>query len=65
MVVYMQVTKDEYELPVAIADTVAELAMLTGIKPNSISTSISKAKKYKRKSQYVKIEIDEGDEDGF
>ena len=36
-VVYMKVTRDEYELPVAVADTVVELAKICGVKVNSIS----------------------------
>lgn len=30
--IYMQVTNDKYELPIAIADSVAELSRITGKK---------------------------------
>lgn len=36
----MQVTKDKYEFPINIADSVAELAALTGVKKESISSMI-------------------------
>ena len=41
MVVYMKITKDKYELPLAIADSLKELSVLTGTKSNVISSSIS------------------------
>ena len=41
MKVYMKVTKDEYELPLAIADSLKELSLLTGTKISVIKSSIS------------------------
>lgn len=57
-VVYMEVTKDKYELPVAIADSVAELARMIGQSRNTISSAISHAKKKGYNSHYVKVVID-------
>lgn len=43
--VYMQVTKDEYELHICIADRITELSKLTGKSVNSISSILSKKRK--------------------
>lgn len=55
---YMCVTNDEFELPIAVADSIAELARILKIKPNNISSAISQAKKKGFKSIYVKVEFD-------
>lgn len=56
--VYMLVTQDKYELPLVVADTVTELARLTGVKRNVISSAMSHAKKKGFKSMYVKVLVD-------
>lgn len=58
MVVYMEVTKDKFELPVAVADTIAELARITGTRANTISSSMSHARENGWKSKYIEVEID-------
>ena len=63
MHVYMMVTKDEYELPVAIADTAPELARMVGTTENSIRSWISHSKNGGYRSPYCKVEIDEENED--
>ena len=40
MLVWMKVTHDEYELPVAIADSCKELAKIVGKTSNTVSSSI-------------------------
>lgn len=58
MCVYMKVTKDEFELPLAIADTPTELSRITGDKLGTINSALSRAKHKKRKfSRYIKVEI--------
>lgn len=57
MYLWMKVSKDEFEYPEIIADTQKELAMLCGVKRETISTAIKKAKMKGYKSQYVKVEI--------
>lgn len=54
----MLVTKDKYELPLVVADTVAELAKLTGQKRSSVASAISHAKKKGFSSRYVEVVID-------
>ncbi|MFI3171421.1 MAG: hypothetical protein R3Y58_03480 [Eubacteriales bacterium] len=39
---YMTVTPDEYELPIAVAESVTELSEILGISCNSISTALSR-----------------------
>lgn len=57
MFVYMQVTKDEYELPLAVADSIPKLAEMVGVKTQSIYDSMKNAKKYGRKTPYKKVDI--------
>lgn len=63
MTVYMKVTKDEYELPVAVADSVSMLAQMLGISKSTIESTMSLAKKHGWRSVYVKVVIDESEED--
>ncbi|MBQ7067155.1 MAG: hypothetical protein IJN92_10090 [Lachnospiraceae bacterium] len=59
MTVYMEVTQDEYELPVAVADTVEELAKMRGTTIGSILSTISKYKCGKRKKiKYLRVDLD-------
>ena len=58
--VYMQVTMDKYELPLAIADTAQELAEICNTTANSIYCSCSKrARGIYKKARYISVEIDE------
>ena len=61
MVIWMKVTKDKYELPIAIADSVGELARVVGTTANCISSSICHGY-----GTYVKVIVDEkeGENDG-
>lgn len=65
MILYMRVTEDEYELPLAVADTVGELARICNDKPNNISSCICHAKRRKQRSRYQKVIIQEGEECDF
>lgn len=60
MRLYMMVSKDKYELPLAVADSVRELAEMTGGKENSIRTFITKYEHGAIKnSRYRRVDIDE------
>lgn len=59
MIVYMRVSKDRYELPLAIADTIKELAIICGVSPNLISSCISQSKRKGYSSEYKKVIISE------
>ena len=51
------VSKDKYELPMAVADTVKELSVMTGKSESAIRSGISKQKQGYR-SRFYKIETD-------
>ena len=64
LVVWLLVSEDEYELPLAVADSRNELAKIVGVKPKDISECISKYHKRKnhhRPCRYVRVEIEEGE----
>lgn len=54
MKIYMQTTKDDYELPVLVADNVNELATAAGVAASTILSAISH--KYKG---WARVEIEE------
>jgi hypothetical protein len=62
MFVYMKVTKDEYELPIAVADTIPKLAEMVGAKKQNIYDSMKNAKKLGRRTQYKKVDIGDDEE---
>ena len=60
--VYMAVTNDRYELPLAIGDTVSELAQELGVKRKTISEVMCHYKLYRRRSgrsKYIRVVIDD------
>lgn len=60
MTIWMKVTADEYELPMAVADSAAELARMVGCNENCIYSVVSKIKKGKTKhGRYRKVEVDD------
>ena len=52
--IWMEVTPDKYELPVAVADSLNALAKLLGVTPAAISHGVHK---YGEKSKYRKVEV--------
>ena len=61
--IFMLVTKDRYELPLAVADTRKELGEMLGVSPVTIANSITRAKKGGHKSKYVRVEFPDNDID--
>lgn len=60
MIIWMEVTRDRYELPVAVADSATELAKMAGVKPQSIMEHTCKAARGKIKRQrFVKVEVED------
>lgn len=51
---YLLVTKDKYQLPLAVADSADELARIVGVRQSTIIKSITQRKK----SQYIRIYVD-------
>lgn len=58
-ILYMKVTRDEYELPMAVATSPEELARILDVKKKSILDGVYRRNKYGSKSQYVKVLINE------
>lgn len=59
---YIKVSRDKYELPVAVAETAGELARMLGVSEGMIRSRISNAKKgYRGKSVYRLVEWEEED----
>lgn len=52
---------DEFELPLAVADTKSELARIVGVSPNTIGSAIS-AVKHGRAKRSRYIYVDDTDE---
>ena len=62
MTVYMEVTRDEFELPVAVADSWEELAVMRKISISSIYSIMSHCKMHGWKCRYIKVEIEDNEE---
>lgn len=60
MKLWMKVTDDEYELPIAIGDSAKELAARVGVTENVVHTLVYRKRKGINKSSiYVKVEIED------
>lgn len=60
MNVWMQITKDKYELPVAVANTANELAEIVGVDVSAVRSAVSKQKTGKRKvTKYIKVVVED------
>lgn len=63
---YVAVTGDRYELPIAVAETAKELAKMLGVKENSIYKAVHRQKHglvkgLKKEIKYYKIELEDDD----
>lgn len=58
-VLYMRVTRDKYEFPVFICDSVKELSEKTGYPTYSIYTMLTR---HRKGWERVEIELEEGEE---
>ena len=59
MKLYIKVTSDEYELPIAVADSKRELAKMVGVRPRSVNDALYSAKKRGGTSAYKEVEIED------
>lgn len=57
MKLYLKVTRDKYELPVAVAESPKELAIMLGTTKNNVLSSISK-----KRHTWVMVEVEDGEE---
>lgn len=58
-VIYLKVSDDLYELPLAVANSPTELAKICNTTTNRINSAISHSIKKGKRSQYVKVVIPE------
>lgn len=62
MTLYIKTTDDEYELPVAVGESIADLARQLKVSHSVISHSINKTRKgIYHHSVYKKVEVDDDD----
>lgn len=61
--VWLKVTTDDLELPVAVADSASELAEICGTTRNAIMSTICHARRYGYRSRYVRVYIEEDEYD--
>ena len=60
MTIYIEVTRDKYELPVRVADSVSELARMSGCTTNNISSAISHFQHRAQKSaRFYKVDVED------
>lgn len=60
MTLYMEVTDDEYELPVAVADSARELSRMRGVDKHTVSSAIwRKNKRGFKFCKYVKVVVED------
>lgn len=62
MNIWMKISDDKYELPVAVADTVTELAQICGITKETIIAQRSRQKRKGTSCRYLKIEVEDDEE---
>lgn len=60
---YIAVSLDEFELPYAVADSLDELARMTGATRNVIASSISHGKTNKNYRRYQRVILEDDDEE--
>lgn len=64
MILWLEVTNDKYELPVAVADTSDELGRMVGVTGNTIRKMVYKHRKgLVDHTRYILLRIDDNDED--
>lgn len=59
--IYLVVTNDEYELPVATARTMEEIAVIFKCTLSNVCKRFKRNGTIKRKYRIVEVELDEGD----
>jgi len=57
--IWMKVTKDELELPEAVAGSALELAEILGIKENTIYKAMNRAKNRGEKCRFIRVKCED------
>ena len=61
--IYLRVTKDEYELPTAVARTISEMSRITGKSCETIASQVCRRRLYGVKSEFVGVDVEEESEE--
>lgn len=60
--IWMKVTQDEFELPLAIADSSTELAIICGTTANNIRSTVAKGRSGIIKNpSFIVVKVEEGE----
>jgi ribosomal protein L7Ae-like RNA K-turn-binding protein len=59
MTLWMAVTADKYELPIAVADTGLELGRMLGISSSAITHAMKRGYGKRHTQRYLKVELQE------
>ena len=60
--VWMMISKDKYELPIAVADTASELAKIVGKTKNHIQSEVSHYEHGRlKRPRFVRVRLEDGD----
>lgn len=59
MKLYLCVTRDKYELPLAVADSLSELARMCGVTTSAVASAISHESHGHYKSRYKRVIIED------
>lgn len=62
MTLWLLVTKDKYELPLAVARTANELGKMVGVTGHSILRNVLYCKRRNIKCRYIKVDIEESED---
>ena len=57
--IWMKLSRDKYEFPEVITDSIEELAVECGVKVNSIRQAICHYKTEGRRPRYMRVEVDD------
>ena len=57
MTVYMKITRDKYELPEAVADSIIELARMCGVSWRTIDGALYRNKRPKGRPKYIAVKL--------
>ena len=63
MTIWMEVDLKNKELPLRVADRARDLARMKGIAPTGVTNAYSRARKLGQRCRYVKVEIEEDEDD--
>lgn len=59
MTLYLKVTNDKYELPVAVADSVGELARMLNMSTKTLHSTFSRIRHGATYKTYIIVNVDE------